>query len=133
MKRKKIIKLIIITIISISFLLLYKYLYEKYSIGIPCIFHKITKLYCPGCGITRAIFYLMKLDIKKSLQCNILLYILSPFLLIYTYNYIKIWLNETKKDPSKIISKKIWYSLLLITLLFGIVRNIEYFSWLRPI
>lgn len=34
----------------------------------PCIFHLITGLYCPGCGGTRAVKYLLTGQIGKSLQ-----------------------------------------------------------------
>ena len=33
----------------------------------PCLFHKITGLYCLGCGGTRAVFALVRGDIIKSL------------------------------------------------------------------
>ena len=33
----------------------------------PCIFHKITGLYCLGCGGTRAMFALVRGDVFKSL------------------------------------------------------------------
>lgn len=36
--------------------------------GIPCLFHLLTGLYCPGCGGTRAVWYLLHGQILKSLQ-----------------------------------------------------------------
>ena len=33
----------------------------------PCIFHLLTGLYCPGCGGTRAVKYLLQGDWKNSL------------------------------------------------------------------
>ena len=27
--------------------------------GRPCMFHMLTKIYCPGCGGTRAVYYLL--------------------------------------------------------------------------
>lgn len=34
----------------------------------PCIFQAVTGLYCPGCGGTRAVKYLLTGQIAKSLQ-----------------------------------------------------------------
>lgn len=133
---KKNIKLINIFIIFIFFIIAlhtYKIINEKYHIGIPCIFNKITNLYCPGCGITRALFALIELDIKTALRSNILIFILMPFMLVYMINYIYLLVNNKKNDVSQIFNKKIWYALLFITILFGIIRNINYFHWLQPI
>lgn len=131
--KKRILKVILITILIITFISTYKYLNKTYHIGIPCIFHKITNLYCPGCGITRAIFSLIQLDIKEAVRNNLLFIIMLPFLTIYLITYIFYYIKDINKDPSKIIPKNIWYILLIITIIFGIIRNINYFDWLRPI
>ena len=34
---------------------------------LPCLFHEITGLYCPGCGGTRALVKLLQGDIRASL------------------------------------------------------------------
>lgn len=132
-KKKRTIIVIILFISTILFLFIYKKINSIYHIGIPCIFHKITGLYCPGCGITRAIFALLNLDFKQAIRNNILVVIVIPFIIIYIINYAYIWINNLKKDPSKIFPKWLWYTLLIITLLFGILRNIKYFYWLNPI
>ncbi|MBP3921237.1 MAG: DUF2752 domain-containing protein [Bacilli bacterium] len=126
--KKRILKVILIIIITIIFLYTYKYLNKIYHIGIPCIFHKITNLYCPGCGITRAIFSLMQLDIKEAIKYNPLFIILLPFLITYLIIYINYYIKNINKDPSKIFPKKVWEILLIITIIFGIIRNINYFK-----
>lgn len=36
--------------------------------GFPCLFQLLTGLYCPGCGGTRAVKYLLQGQIVKSIQ-----------------------------------------------------------------
>ena len=100
-------------------------IYYECDVKIPCIFFELTGLYCPGCGITRAFFSLLKLDIYQAFRYNILVITLLPFLLLYfIYKYI---LEGRKKIPNLI-----WIILLIITILFGILRNIPLFSFLKP-
>lgn len=132
-KKKRTIIVIMLFISTILCLLIYKKINNIYHIGIPCIFHRITGFYCPGCGMTRAIFSLLNLNLKNAIRNNILVVLVMPFIVIYIINYAYIWINNLKKDPSKIFPKWLWYTLLLITILFGIIRNIKYFYWLNPI
>lgn len=37
-------------------------------VRMPCIFQAVTGLYCPGCGGTRAVKYLLTGQVMKSLQ-----------------------------------------------------------------
>ena len=36
--------------------------------GFPCVFQLLTGLYCPGCGGTRAVKYLLRGNIRMSIQ-----------------------------------------------------------------
>lgn len=36
----------------------------------PCAFKTLFHLYCPGCGGTRAVYYLLRLDLLNSFLCN---------------------------------------------------------------
>jgi chromate transport protein ChrA len=41
---------------------------KLYNSGLPCVFHSLTGLYCPGCGGTRAVLSLLKGDLRMSVQ-----------------------------------------------------------------
>ena len=118
-------KLLFITILlSILFL----YLNKRFSFYIPCIFHKITHLYCPGCGITRMFLSILKLDFYQAFRFNPLMFFMSPFIIIYEIIYYINWIQDKKFK----ISKKIWYILLIITIIYTILRNINSFNFLAP-
>lgn len=73
--------------------ILYAVIVRLLGRGIPCIFHEITGLRCPGCGITHSVMSILAFDIAGAIQSNalsviILLFIIWTFL--YTsYHYIK--------------------------------------------
>lgn len=50
---------------------------------IPCIWKTVFGFNCPGCGLTTASIYLLKLDIKKAFESNWLIFIIIPFGLYY--------------------------------------------------
>lgn len=37
---------------------------------LPCLFHLVTGLYCPGCGGTRAVTALLHLHVLQSFRCH---------------------------------------------------------------
>ena len=94
-------------------------LFIKYNIGIPCIFNKITGLYCPGCGMTRSVISLIKLNFYLAFRYNMLIILIIPVGILYLI---------LKKN----IPNWIWCVLLLIVILFGILRNIPMFNFLAP-
>ncbi len=100
-------------------------LHLRYDKEIPCFFYKLTGLYCPGCGITRALFSLMKLDIYQAFRYNMLVVILLPFAIGYIG--FKTILKSDKKIPDSV-----WNILLIVTIVYGILRNISAFSFLAP-
>lgn len=105
--------------------ILFIIIFLKYNIGIPCFFYKITGFYCPGCGGTRAIVSLIKLKPYQAFRYNALIIILIPFAAIDLF--YKVILKGKKK-----ISNVIWTILLVLTIVFGILRNITIFSYLAP-
>ena len=107
---KKIIKIIIIFLLCVSVAgIIYL---EK----VPCIFLKLTNLYCPGCGATRCILSLLKGNIKEAFQYNPIFFIMIPFLILgiilisglsYTYIYRLSNIQSASNDLNYIINNEI--------------------------
>ncbi len=124
-KRKTNLKLAIIAILGF---LLY-YLLNLYTgFAIFCPFHKFTGLYCPGCGVTRLLFSLIKLDFYQAFRYNPLVFILLIIGIIYLLiKFILKKFNIIIKVPNYV-----WYILIIIVIIYGILRNIPEFDWLAP-
>lgn len=115
-------------VLFIPLIIMLIYLNKKYNIYIPCIFHKITGLYCPGCGVTRMLISILNLNFYQAFRYNPLIFILLPFIITYYILYYIYWLQNKKI----IIRNELWYTLLIIIILYGIIRNIPIFKYLIP-
>lgn len=122
MIHKKEMKLILLLI---SFLIIFLFLNKVFNFTIPCLFHEITNLYCPGCGITRMFLSLFQLDFYQAFRYNPLVFIL--LILSIVYFLVKKIGKLNFKLPNYI-----YYYLLFIVIIYGILRNIPLFSFLAP-
>lgn len=97
-------------------------------ISIPCPIHYFTNLYCPGCGVSRMILSLLKLDIYQAFRYNQLLFLLFPFFIFFFINDIYSKLKK-KESLYKKVPEVIWYVLIIILIIYAIIRNINpYFA-----
>lgn len=131
-KKKRLIVTIIVFLGILCFSFLYYKLNSLYHIGVPCVFYEITGLYCPGCGITRTVFAIIRLDFVSAIHNNFLIITVIPFVLYYLFIKLKNWILF-KDNDSEIYPMWFWYTLAIFTFLFGILRNFEFFSILAPI
>ncbi len=109
--------------------IIYYLLNKKIGIGIPCVFHELTGLYCPGCGITRLLFSLLELNFYQAFRSNPLVFILLMLSILYLI--LKLILKRFNINLT--IPNYIYYFLLIIVIIFGILRNIPGFEFLKPI
>ena len=125
--KRKILKAIIGPIILLLFYLLY-----LIKLPIPCFFHKITGLYCPGCGLTRCLSSIISLNFYQAFRYNPLMFIFLPILIPYLlYLYIN-FIFDLEDKITKKIPNYIWNIIFVIVVLFGILRNLDFFSYLAP-
>ena len=115
-------------IILITFFFIVIILYYL-KIPIPCLFHKITNLYCPGCGVTRMIDAIIHINFKSAFSYTAYAFILLILSIIY------LTINTVVYTASKRfikIPKHAAYVLIVLAILFAILRNLPYFNFLAP-
>ncbi len=98
-------------------------LLARQGIGIPCLFHKITGLLCPGCGNSRAALALLRLDFAGALQYNMLF----PLEFFYLGWIIFFCCREyLKGNPFSYRPKHIWLDITVLILVatWWVLRNL---------
>lgn len=91
--------------------------------GIPCRFHEITGLSCPGCGISRMFVNMFRMQWHDAFMNNPAVFVLLPFSMIYVLRRLVIYVkNGTYRE--NIYTKCFIAAVLVILAVFGIVRNI---------
>ena len=103
--------------------------------GIPCPFHALTGLHCPGCGMTRAAALLLRGDLAGALQHNVLL---VPTLIGAVAWWVHAlapdrtrWLPGVLREPAS-TPATLLRAASLVLVLFAVVRNLPAFEVLAP-
>lgn len=91
--------------------------------GIPCIFHVLTGLDCPSCGVTHMCMALLHFDIAAAWRANAAILCLLPVLLLIAGSMIGRYVKTGETRPQRWVSILIW-STIIVLLLFGLVRNL---------
>jgi len=95
----------------------------------PCVFHAITGLHCPGCGLTRMLHALVHGDVARAWSMNPLAMIALPLLAAMLAQWglarpmLPAWFDRYAHDG------RVWIVALLA---FGVLRNLPMFAWMAP-
>ena len=122
--KKRLYKIIIRDIVLLLILVFYYFINKHTGFFVPCIFHEITGYKCPGCGITHALFELINFNFKEAFFYNPLVLIYMPFILIYFFYLDYLYIYDKKDKILKKIPNFVMTIILIITLLYGVLRNI---------
>ena len=125
MKKNNIISIISLFIVFI--ILCIRYL--KTGVFLECAIYELTGYYCPGCGITRLFLSLLKLDFYQAFRYNPLIFVSLPIIVILIIYIIYCYKANKEIKPMR---KSIIFSLITLVILYTILRNTAYFSWLAP-
>ena len=95
----------------------------------PCVFHAVTGLHCPGCGLTRMLHALVHGDVARAWSMNPLAMIALPLLATMLAQWwlarplLPAWLDRNAHDG------RVWIVALIA---FGVLRNLPMFAWMAP-
>jgi len=98
------------------------------SVYPPCFFHTMTGFYCPGCGITRAVYHLLHGEFIRALSYNPL--VVPLFLLALSAIIARLYsLFTGKRLNFPDISTRFAWLLVFLVLFYWIARNLPFFPF----
>ncbi len=126
-------KLIAVSTAALLFLIVGVSLFEPGSTALlpPCPFHALTGLYCPGCGSTRMMYFLVHGQFAFAWRENALAMLMLPVLL---YGLIRQWTPSGTAIFTRIPAR--WITTFAVAVVFfTVARNLpwEPFHHLAPV
>jgi hypothetical protein len=95
-----------------------------------CVFHALTGLNCPGCGMTRSLYALLHGNLRLALKDNALFVLTLAALAVWGVHFI---LRKLKNQSATFnLPPKFLWTFLFIAVVFAVVRNLPGFEWLSP-
>ncbi len=101
----------------------YAELVRHLGFGIPCPFHALTGLDCPGCGISRMFLALLRLDFRAAWEANCALLAALPAATVYAAYRGVIYVAHGTRTLSRGENIAFYVAAALLCV-FGVVRNI---------
>ena len=95
-----------------------------------CLFHAITGLNCPGCGMTRAVYSLLHGNFLLALKDNALFVLALAGLAVWS---TRLACRKVRNQPVTFaVPPKILWTFLALALVFAVLRNLPGLEWLSP-
>ena len=96
-----------------------------------CLFHSFTGLYCPGCGITRALHALVHFDLPRALAMNPLMVAALPLLALMAVHAWTPW-RVLPPRAARVLNNG--YAWIAVIAAYWVLRNLPWwpFAWLAP-
>ena len=108
--------------IALAVLVIYYILRSAELLSVPCPFHYVTGLRCPGCGMTRMCLHLAKGEFGAAFECNAVMFFLAPLFVLVAVT--KLILVPEFLTPECKAYRAAEIVILIILLVFWVLRNI---------
>jgi hypothetical protein len=128
MRGQRLRALALVGIVMAAGYILYTFNPSSSTLYMPCPFHELTGLYCPGCGSLRAIHHLLHGHVVMALRLNPLMVLLLPFLGYSFFAYVMGNIRRRLLPPIVVPAIAIWVFLGVVLLYWG-VRNISIYPF----
>lgn len=102
----------------------YAWIYQKAGVGIPCLFRQVTKLYCPGCGMTHMCINLLQFKFRDAFISQPIIFCLLPIGGIMAIRWGIRYTKNGTKDFTK-GEERLLIVILIALIVFCILRNIK--------
>ena len=121
--KKRLLRGILIACGLLALFVGYGLFYNITGFGIPCMLHKTTGLECPGCGLTRAIAAVVRLDFAAAFDFNLLWPLYAAYFLWGSISMAAVYV---KRGEAGVLPGKTWMHAILLALVvgYGILRNL---------
>jgi hypothetical protein len=86
-----------------------------------CVLHALTGLECPGCGSTRALYFLLHGRLAAAFNMNPLAILFSPAVVA----------GVTTGRSNLTDRPWLGWAIAATVVLFGVVRNLPFYPWFR--
>jgi hypothetical protein len=93
---------------------------------IPCPFHQATGLWCPGCGMTRALHQLLHGNVAASLGFNLFLPVVLAIGVWLWLQWFWPTVGGRELPGLRRVPKPVWVGLLVALVVFTVARNLPF-------
>lgn len=121
--QKRLLRVILIACGLIALFVGYGLFYNTTGFGIPCMLHKTTGLECPGCGLTRAIAAVVRLDFAAAFGFNLLWPLYAAYFLWGSISMASVYV---RRGEAGVLPGKTWTHAVILAIVvgYGILRNL---------
>lgn len=121
--QKRLKQVLLYTAIALCAGLAYAWLVSKIGFGIPCIFHTVTGLDCPSCGVSRMCIALLQLRFADAFGYNPAMFCLLPLFLSVGIGWIIGYVRHGRTELQRWMYAAVIF-MICVLILFGIARNL---------